>query len=93
MSKLFLITPKILRIDNGTEFVNKRLKVIYGTWVYKVIYVPDGPVERLKARLVDKGFTHTARVGYFKTFALVVKMTTLKTILMVAATKNDTVPN
>ena len=39
-------------------------------WLYTVKYLPDGSVERLKDRLVAKGYTQTYGADYFEPFHL-----------------------
>ncbi|CAM8982784.1 unnamed protein product [Rhodiola kirilowii] len=56
-------------------------------WVFKVKHHSDGTVERYKARLVAKGFTQVERIDYHDTFALVVKMTSVRYVLAVAAAR------
>lgn len=57
------------------------------TWIYKVNYKSNGSNERYKARLMAKGFTQQLGMDYVEALSPVVKMTTFKLVLGVAAAK------
>lgn len=48
----------------------------------------EGKVLKYKARLVAKEFLQTCGVNYHETFSLVIKVSTLRIILMLAVSKN-----
>ena len=56
-------------------------------WFYKIKTKIDGSIEHYKACLVAKGFTQEYGIDYEKTFALVARMTSIRTLLAVATAK------
>lgn len=59
-------------------------EVIGVKWLYKTKYATDGPIQRHKSRLVEKGYAHQPSIDYNETYAPVARFDTIRTILLLA---------
>jgi Reverse transcriptase (RNA-dependent DNA polymerase) len=60
-------------------------KAVGCKWVFTVKQNPEGRVECYKARLVANGYSQTYGIDYDETFAPVAKMSTVRTLVSLAA--------
>ena len=60
--------------------------VVSTKWIFKAKQNADGTLNKLKARLVARGYEQTAGVDFFETFSPVIKPATLKVIFTLAIT-------
>ena len=62
-------------------------KTVGCKWVYKIKLKVDGSIEQYKARLAAKGYTQEYGIDFHDTFSHVVRMTPIRCILTLAASK------
>ena len=65
--------------------------VVTNKWIFKSKTNPDGTLKKRKARLVARGFSQTAGIDFFETFAPVVRYESVRCILSLAAAHDMTI--
>lgn len=66
----------------------KNRNIIDNRWVYKIKETTTGQIERFKARLVVRRFTQGYGVDYSETYSLLVRYSSIRAIMSVAAMEN-----
>ena len=59
--------------------------VVIPKWVYKIKHGADGSIEKYKVRFVARGFSRKEGINYEETFAPVVRYTSIRAIMALAA--------
>jgi hypothetical protein len=62
--------------------------VVGSKWVFRIKYLSDGIVDRLKACLVAKGYTQQSGIDFTDTFSPVVKASIVRVVLSLAVSNN-----
>ncbi len=70
------------------EVPPKKVNIVTSKWVFKSKMHVDGSLDKLKARLIVRGFFQIHEVDYENTFASIVKFDTLRVFLAIAAMKD-----
>jgi hypothetical protein len=81
---------KSIMINNTWFLVDlpSGFKLIGCKWIFKKKMKSDGSIDTYKARLVAKGFRQSKGINYFDTYALVVRISSIRTLISLASINN-----
>lgn len=60
--------------------------VFTSKWIYHIIHVVDGSIDKYKARFVARGFSQKEGIDYEETFAPIARYTTIRSLLSLVVT-------
>nr|XP_019071110.1 uncharacterized protein LOC109121087 [Solanum lycopersicum] len=60
------------------------INLVVSKWMFKTKLKVDGTIDRYKARLVARGFSHLEGIDFEETFSPVVKATTIRVVLSIS---------
>jgi hypothetical protein len=63
----------------------KEKSIVSSKWIYKTKHAADGSIEKYNARFLARGFSQKEGIDYEETFSPMVRYTSIKTILSLAA--------
>jgi hypothetical protein len=61
------------------------IRVLLGTWAFKIKRFPDGLVKKFKARFCARGDRQEYGINFWETWSPVVSWSTIRTIMILAA--------
>ena len=59
--------------------------VVSSKWIYKIKHIANESIEKYKARFVAHGFSQKEGIDYEETFSPIVRYTSIRTIMALAA--------
>lgn len=68
--------------------VTENMNIVGCRWIFTIKYLPNGDIDRYKARIVAKGYHQQPGVDFTDTFSPVIKSTTIRLVLGLAV-NND----
>jgi hypothetical protein len=76
----------IIKNDVWEIVLRPKIKyVVSSKWIYKIKHVVGGSIEKYKERFVDGGFSQKEGIDHEETFSHVVRYTSIRTIISLAA--------
>ena len=63
----------------------KNKSVVTSKWIYKIKHDVDGSIKKYKVRFIARGFSQKEGIDYEEKFAPMVRYTSIRTILGLAA--------
>jgi len=81
---------RLLEANHTWDVVKKPAdaNIISTKWVFKIKGLPNGRIDKYKARICGRGFTQEYGIDYFETFAPIVRMESLRILLALAAAQD-----
>lgn len=67
--------------------LSKEIKLVQLKWVYHTKYAIDGSIDKYKAHVVAKGFSHVKIIDYSKKFYHITKMDSIHLVLSFVASQ------
>jgi hypothetical protein len=64
------------------------VNVIFSRWVFNVKYTENGGINKLKTRLMVRGFSQRYSINYQDTFAPIMRMDSLRVLLIIIVVKD-----
>ena len=79
-----------LSSNNTWDLVPRPLhtNIVGSKWIFRVKYLADDIVDRLRARLVAKGYSQLPGLDFHDTFSLVIKASTVCLVLSLAVSSH-----